>query len=105
MSLLEDLNLDPETATWLDFSLCRGLDSIDPNLFYDTYENDQIIADQVDIMCSRCPVLKACKNAALNNKEYGVWAATYWTEGKRDRVRNKHKQQEILDILEERLDG
>lgn len=104
MTLFDDFNVAPEDATWESFAICRGLDNIDPNLFYDTYENDVFIAKNIDIMCSRCPVMKACHNTARANKECGVWGGTYWLDGKRDRVRNKHKTAQIVKILQDRVE-
>lgn len=104
MSLLDDLGLDPDTVTWQDLASCKGLDKIDINLFYDVYENDDVMARQLDQMCLNCPVLKACYTAGRQNKEEGVWGGVYLSNGNPDRVKNKHKTDAVWKRINDRTE-
>lgn len=101
MSILSDLGLDPETLKWQDLAACNNMD---PNLFYDRYEEDEIIAKQIDEVCLRCPVMAACAKAGQTNKEEGVWGGIYWNgSGKPDKIRNKHKSVETWQRIQVKL--
>lgn len=103
MSLITDLNLDPDTVTWESFASCKGLSDVDSELFYEVYENDVIMATNLDQVCVRCPVIKACHNAAVARKDWGLMGGFYKIDGKNDRVRNRHKSKEIKELLDSRL--
>jgi hypothetical protein len=100
MSLLDDLGIDPEDFTWEQLAGCVEMPV---NWFYDDYENDSVIARNVESVCRNCPVIRPCAEAAMDNKEEGLWGGIYWNNGKVDKVRNRHKTPEDWAELEERI--
>ena len=69
---------------------CAGL----TELFYSDRRDDR---RKAALVCSRCPLLDACRERVLTcaNLEYGVWAGM--TEGERDRARAARREQERAD--------
>lgn len=109
MSLLDELNLDPEDFTWKDLGLCKNSsivrrpDGSVPDPFFDDYESDPGTARQIDEMCLHCPVFAECVKAGAEG-EWGVWGAIYWNgSGKPDKSRNAHKTQETWDRIRKRM--
>lgn len=92
-SFLQRLGIDPSNFEWQQLSACRGLDT---NLFFEGYETDETIADQIDIMCVKCPVLKECFQYGTNNKLFGVFGGFYLSNGQVDKKRNEHKDRELI---------
>jgi hypothetical protein len=100
MSIIEQLGIDVETATWEDFSLCKGAEI---SWFFDDYENDKTLAANVDQICIHCPVAAFCYNNGKSQKEYGVWGGVYLDgAGHIDRPKNEHKTKEDWELLEQR---
>lgn len=100
MSLLDELNLDPDDVEWRDLSLCQNMERED---FYDNYEADVEIAKAIDQACIVCPVIKECFFAGSQG-EWGVWGGVYWNgAGKPDKARNAHKTQEVWDKIHKRV--
>lgn len=98
MNLLELMGLDPEDFVWQDLGMCSGIER--PDTFFDDYESDKVFAEQVDEICLSCPVISTCYEAALSNKERGVWGAVYWNgAGKPDRNFNSHKSPATWDRI------
>lgn len=94
------MGIDPADFTWRDLALCDGMD---PNLFFDAYENDIETAKQVDAACLHCPVMAQCAKAGQDG-QYGVWGAIYWDGyGKPDINKNAHKTEEIYGKIKGRL--
>lgn len=98
MSLFDELNIDPDNFTWEDLAACKGMDI---NWFYDSYEGDEVHARNADKVCYNCPALAACGLHAIDHKEEGLWGGVYWSNGKPDRTKNKHKTEEDWQWLEE----
>lgn len=90
---LRRLGIDPSNFEWQQLSACKGLDT---NLFFEGYESDPIIAGEIDVMCSQCPVLKECYEYGTKNKLFGVFGAFYLSNGQIDRKRNEHKDKEFI---------
>jgi hypothetical protein len=68
--------------------------NFDTNLFFETYEEDKLIAKQIDKLCVGCPVVKTCYKHGVSNKEYGVWGGVYLDgDGDWDREFNSHKSE------------
>ena len=110
MSLLEEMNLDPEDFTWKDLGLCKDAgvvineDGTVTDLMYDTYESSPADARQTDDMCLHCPVFTQCYKEGAKG-EWGVWGAVYWNgAGRPDRNRNSHKTPEVWDKIKKRLE-
>jgi hypothetical protein len=96
MSLLDKLGIDPEDFDWRKLGACRGMDT---ELFYDQYEKDPITAANVDEICIGCPVASACLSVGQQGEE-GVWGGVYLSNGKVDKVRNKHKSRDTWKNVE-----
>lgn len=73
---------------WKDKAECLGMDT---NLFFDKYEEDDHLANSIDHLCQRCPVIKECFAWGISNKEWGVWGGVYIKDGKIDKEFNRHK--------------
>jgi len=106
--------VDVKSLEWKTLGLCSSLNpdwfsSYDGN--YDsegkkvvTYENDKVLAKQVDEICLSCPVMVRCYSEGENNKEFGVWGGIFWDGlGKRDIKHNKHKTDEVWERIEQRI--
>lgn len=100
VSLFDELGLDPNNFIWQDLAACKGLET---NWFYDEYESDELHARNADQICYNCPVLQACALDAIEYKEEGLWGGVYWTNGRVDKARNKHKTEEEWEWLEEQI--
>lgn len=92
-NFLQRLGIDPSTFEWQQLAACKGLDT---NLFFEGYESDPIIADQIDTMCSKCPVIKECHEFGVRNKLFGVYGGFYLSNGQIDRKRNEHKVRDFV---------
>lgn len=90
---LKRLGIDPNTFEWQQLASCRGLDT---NIFFEGYESDSIIANEIDKMCSGCPVLKECYEYGSSNKLFGVFGAFYLSNGQVDKKRNEHKSKDLV---------
>lgn len=90
--ILDHLKIDSEDINWTDLAACRGINTEN---FFDNYENDQILAKNIDEVCMICPVSKDCLLAGTENNEYGIWGGVYLSLGKIDKTRNSHKTQEF----------
>ena len=99
---LSDLGIDLEELQWQDLALCDGMPT---NMFYDDYESDVQVAKVVDDACLSCPVMAQCLERGVENGEWGVWGGVYLVSGKRDKNRNAHKTEEIMQAILERIGG
>jgi hypothetical protein len=95
-NLIEQLGLDPDNVKWYQLAACSGTDI---NMFYDDYESDKYIAEQIDQVCLHCPVIKQCYNEGVENKEKGVWGGIYMDLGRIDKEYNSHKTTDIWKRL------
>jgi hypothetical protein len=104
MSLIDILGIDPDTFRWQDIAACGGMapkKAGEVNMFYEGYEEDSVIAKNIDQVCFSCPVIAACAQTASQNKEEGVWGGIYWnSRGKVDEIRNRHKTKDEWAWLE-----
>lgn len=95
-NIIQELGLDEDNLKWYQLAACVGADI---NLFYDNYESDKYIAEQIDEMCLHCPVIKQCFEEGVSNKEKGVWGGAYLDLGRIDRENNSHKTPETWKRL------
>jgi len=109
VSLLDELDIDPDDFEWRDLGLCQNTavtrkpDGTTDDMFFDDYESDANVARQVDEMCLHCPVLALCAQAGSKG-ETGVWGGIYWNgAGKPDKNRNSHKTPEVWDRIRKRM--
>lgn len=73
---------------WSKDAACLDFDT---DLFFDKYEEDQLVAEGIDSFCQSCPVQRECLAAGVSNHEWGVWGGVYLENGKISKEFNKHK--------------
>lgn len=73
---------------WKDKAPCLNKDQ---NLFFDTYEEQLDIRNNIDSLCMSCPVAKTCFAVGVSGKEWGVWGGVYLVDGEISREFNNHK--------------
>lgn len=104
---LQDLGIDVDTLDWTDLGTCSSIDlefvTGDGDIFFDLYEKNPNQAKVTDQICLRCPVTQECFNYGQDNELTGVWGGFYLTRGEPDSARNKHKDEEIVRKLSERI--
>lgn len=76
---------------WKDNGECLGMD---PNIFFEKYEDNPHLAKSTDHMCQRCPVNQTCFASGVSGKEWGVWGGVYLEEGKISKEFNAHKSKD-----------
>lgn len=75
---------------WKDNGSCLDYDT---NLFFDKYEEEITLRSAIDLLCSKCPVVRQCFAVGISQKEYGVWGGIYLEAGEISKEFNSHKQQ------------
>lgn len=100
MDLFQQMGIDKDDFTWEQLAACQEMPV---NWFYDDYENDPVVAKNVEVVCLNCPVIRACAEAGMQGKEEGLWGGIYWSNGKVDKIRNRHKTPEQWALIEERI--
>lgn len=73
---------------WKDHGSCLGYDT---NLFFDKYEEDELLRPAIDKLCSECPISKTCFAVGITSKEWGIWGGVYLENGQISREFNRHK--------------
>jgi hypothetical protein len=73
---------------WKDDALCLEYDT---NLFFDKYEDDELLRPAIDKLCSMCPVLKMCFAVGVSQKEWGIWGGVFLEGGQISKEFSKHK--------------
>jgi signal transduction histidine kinase len=73
---------------WKDESDCLDYDT---NLFFEKYEDDELLRPAIDKVCSSCKVNKTCFAVGITMKEWGVWGGVYLEDGQISRKFNSHK--------------
>lgn len=75
------------TETWQQHALCVGMtsrrneDGTVTDIFFDTYESDPQVREQVKELCSLCPSRRPCKYFGETNKLSGVFGGEYLDRG------------------------
>jgi hypothetical protein len=104
---LQSLGIDTETFDWSDLASCKIIDPelirAEGDIFFDGYEKSESIAKATDEICLHCPVTKECFDYGQENELTGVWGGFYLNKGDVDRSRNKHKTEEVVKKLSERI--
>lgn len=81
---------------WAKDAACLDLDT---NLFFDKYEEDDVVAKGIDVLCQKCPVQRDCLATGVSKQEWGVWGGVYLENGKISKEFNKHKKnQDWFDV-------
>jgi len=73
---------------WKDDAVCLDYDT---NLFFDKYEEDELLRPAIDALCSSCPVRKECFSVGISGKEWGVWGGVYLENGEISKEFASHK--------------
>jgi signal transduction histidine kinase len=73
---------------WKDDALCLDYDT---NIFFEKYEDDELLRPAVDKLCSMCPVAKMCFAVGVSQKEWGIWGGVYLESGQISKEFSKHK--------------
>lgn len=73
---------------WKESGLCRDYDT---NMFFDKYEEDELLRPAIDNLCSGCPMSRHCFAVGVSQKEWGVWGGIYLENGKISREFNRHR--------------
>lgn len=73
---------------WKDDALCSEYDT---NLFFDKYEEDEVLRLAIDKLCSSCPVNKECFAVGVSQKEWGIWGGIYLEYGQISKEFSRHK--------------
>jgi hypothetical protein len=98
-SLLAQFGVDEDDFEWVQLGSCYNIntkhDKEHLNLFFDDYEDDAIIAIQVDEMCLGCPVAAMCYDYGVETKSHGVWGGIYLRDGNIDKPKNAHKTADV----------
>lgn len=76
---------------WKDDASCLEYDT---NLFFDKYEEDELLRPAIDALCKECPVSKMCFAVGVSQKEWGVWGGIYLESGNISKEFNSHKTKE-----------
>lgn len=77
-----------QDRNWKDDAACLGFDR---ELFFDKYEDDVDIRQQMDEFCRECPVRKMCFATAISEKDWGLWGGIYLENGEISKEFNRHK--------------
>lgn len=85
---------------WKDDAICLDYDT---NLFFDKYEEDELLRPAIDSLCMSCPVMRDCFSVGISQKEWGVWGAVYLEDGEISRLINNHKNKTIWANVWQRL--
>lgn len=73
---------------WKDEGSCLEYDT---NLFFEKYEDDELLRPAIDKLCQACPVSKTCLAVGVSGKEWGIWGGIYLENGQISREFNNHK--------------
>ena len=73
---------------WKESASCYDYDT---NLFFDKYEEDQLLRPAIDKLCSDCPVRKECFAVGVSQKEWGIWGGIYLENGQISKEFSDHR--------------
>ena len=76
---------------WKDNGACFDSDT---NLFFDHYEDNELVRVSIDALCKSCPVQKTCFANGVSGKEWGVWGGIYLENGEISREFSRHRTKE-----------
>lgn len=85
---------------WKEDAKCLDYDT---NIFFDKYEEDELLRPAVDKLCMSCPVMKDCFSVGISQKEWGVWGGVYLEAGELSREFSSHKDKNSWGSLWQRL--
>jgi len=65
---------------WMDSANCKNIDN--PEKFFDLYLESEEVMDEVQGLCTICPVKIQCVNYGIFTKATGVWGGRWLSAGK-----------------------
>lgn len=92
MSIIRDLGLYEDDLRWDQLATCQDWE--ETNDFFDNYENDKVVAHNIDQMCISCPVIDQCLEFGRLTKSYGVFGGVYLENGRTSKNYNTHKSEQ-----------
>ena len=101
-SLLEQIGIDPRYFEWQHLAACSGYPT---NFFFEDYEKDTKVAENIDALCLSCPVARECFKLGIDTKSIGVFGGFYLTNGEPLKTRNIHKTIEMAQGLAAKVLG
>jgi len=75
---------------WKDEAPCKD-SGYAINDFFDNYEEDIELRQDIDALCFSCPLARHCFAVGVSQKGYGVWGGVYIENGKPSREFNRHR--------------
>lgn len=81
---------------WKDDALCLDYDT---NIFFEKYEDDEVLRPAVDQLCYSCPVNKECFAVGITGKEWGIWGGVYLQGGEISKEYSSHKSKKDWSIF------
>ena len=84
---------DSRSNEWYRESDCRGKEL---NLFFELYESDDDVAQDVDELCAGCPVRMHCLAMGINTAGTGVHGGVYLNQGRYSK-KNDHKDEDVQE--------
>ena len=99
MNLLDFISGENDLE-WQNLASCRDIDPSLMDIFFDMYEDDEVVAEQADNLCLSCPVADFCLQYGVETKSTGLWGGIYLKKGSVDKMRNSHKTEEVWEALE-----
>lgn len=109
MSILDELNIEPDKLEWRDLAACKSwpFKRPDGNIydpFFEAYENDPYyVGPATDALCNTCPVQRFCFESGVSSKSTGVWGGVYLVDGEPDKRYNAHKTDDVWNTVRERV--
>jgi len=85
---------------WKDDASCLDYDT---NIFFDKYEEEELLRPAVDDLCMSCPVMKSCFAVGISQQEWGVWGGIYLEGGEISKEFNNHKNKAIWGSVWQQL--
>lgn len=82
--------------TWKDDALCLDYDT---NIFFEKYEDDELLRPAVDNLCYSCPVNKECFAVGITGKEWGIWGGVYLQGGEISKEYSSHKSKKDWSVF------
>ena len=79
---------DMHRDKWKDDGVCVDYDT---NIFFEKYEEDEVLRPAIDNLCAGCEVSRKCFAVGISSKEWGVWGGVYLEDGEISKEFNSHK--------------
>lgn len=68
-------------------------------LFFEQYEENPVVARQIDSLCNSCPIQMKCLIKGIKLKSHGCWGGVYLVDGEISEDYNTHKTKDDWENL------